>query len=101
MMQHVCSLAISEFSFARADLIFCAGELATRMLATVDAHGEVFSYPPIHMHHYHLYQVDVDGLLAPYSHFLKTETHGDSGCPISGLGGLCYMQTFPPGAPRR
>ena len=46
--------------------------------------GEVLDLPPLHMHHFHLYQGDRVGLRAPFTHYLLSETHGDSSCSRSG-----------------
>lgn len=62
-----------------------------------DPHGEVLALPPVHMHHFHLYQVGKLSGRPPFTHYQLSETHGDSGCTRSGLGGLCYLQVFPEG----
>ena len=66
-------------------------------VSLVMGNGEVLAYPPVHMHHFHLFQGDRVGILQPHTHYVGTETHGDSGCLRSSLSGLCYMQVFPEG----
>jgi len=65
--------------------------------AAVFDDGEILAQTPVHMHHFHLYQVDRAGLKPGLTHYINTETHGDSGCQRSGLAGLCYMQLYSEG----
>lgn len=59
--------------------------------------GEVIGYPPAHMHHFHVWNVNPLLPIWPHVVFDGFETHGDDMCDQSGLGSVCYMKSWPPG----
>jgi len=59
--------------------------------------GEIVGYPPAHMHHFHVWNVDPLKPIWPHVTFNGFETHGDDMCDHAGLGSVCYMKTWPPG----
>jgi len=67
------------------------------MITILDSKGRIIGYPPAHMHHWHLYQVDPLVPVWPHVVFDGMETHGDDACSQEGLGPICYMKWFPPG----
>jgi len=67
------------------------------LMAAVTPDGEVIGYPPAHMHHFHLYNTNAQLPVAPFRHFLGTETHGDASCSQKGIGAICYLQQWPEG----
>uniref|UniRef100_A0A7S3JUD7 Uncharacterized protein n=1 Tax=Aureoumbra lagunensis TaxID=44058 RepID=A0A7S3JUD7_9STRA len=67
------------------------------LVAVTDKHGNIIGYPPAHMHHFHLFQLDPLSVIWPHAVFAGSETHGDDSCSQSGLGAICYMKVFPAG----
>ena len=60
------------------------------MLGSLDERNSLLGYPPIHQHHFHVYQ-------APYAGQEAISTHGDSTCQPSEGGVLCNLRRSPPG----
>jgi len=60
------------------------------MLGSLDERNTLLGYPPIHLHHFHVYQ-------APYVGQEAISTHGDSTCQRSEGGVLCNLRRSPPG----
>ena len=89
--------AYNEFQ-AEWDMPMNFGRFITgTLVAIVDKEGRIIGYPPAHMHHWHLYQVDPLVPVWPHVVFDGSETHGDDACSQEGLGPICYMKWFPPG----
>lgn len=67
------------------------------MLGITDDDGDIVPYPPVHMHHFHLWKNNMQWWGQSGFEFMWTETHADSGCLNASLGAKCYMQVFPEG----
>lgn len=68
-----------------------SGVIGGTMLSVTNYNGSVVPYPPVHMHHFHLWHDHPEYGWT----FGWQETHGDSGCLSGTHGTKCYMQVFP------
>jgi len=73
---------------------FVTGSLLS--VTTSDKEMDIIPYPPVHMHHAHLYYTDPKAPFHPHTPFIS-ETHGDASCPSGGRGPSCYMWNMPKG----
>jgi len=67
------------------------------MTSLANTDGEVVGFPPAHMHHFHVWNVNPLIPIWPHVVFNGFETHGDDMCDHEGLGSVCYMKVWPPG----
>ena len=68
--------------------------VTSSLLSVTDASGSIVPYPPVHMHHAHMYYTDSRAPLHPHTPFLS-ETHGDASCDSTNRGPSCYMFNIP------
>lgn len=76
-------------------------KMTASLVSFSDKGGNIVPFPPLHMHHFHLFQVDPLAPYWPHIVFTDGETHGDDMCAHEGLGALCYFKMYPPGFGRQ
>ena len=70
-------------------------DLTGSFLSITHANGSVIPFPPLHLHHFHLWAQRTQVAAGPGETMF--ETHGDGQCKRGEGGTKCYLQMMPPG----